>query len=60
MTRFLMSIFFSFFPESYAYHGQLIGDISNPLEGIAGSLYSVDQNTVYLHNFKYTGKDPGM
>ena len=37
------------------YYGSYIGSISNQDKGISGQFYCIDQSTVYLRNFTYTG-----
>ena len=37
------------------YYGSYIGSISNQEKGISGQFYCIDESTVYLRNFTYTG-----
>ena len=39
------------------YYGTLIGKLSNKDEGMSGKIYAVDKNTVFVHNFTYTGEN---
>ena len=41
--------------EPAPYYGTLIGKLSNKDEGLSGRIYAVDKNTVFIHNFTYTG-----
>jgi hypothetical protein len=37
--------------------GHFLGEISNSLFGLSGSLYAIDERTVYIENYVYTGDD---
>ena len=41
------------------YLGSFMGTLSNKDQGISGHVYSVDENTVYLKNFTFSGTGSG-
>ena len=46
--------------QEESYFGSFIGTVSNRDQGISGELFSVDESTVYLKNFTYSGSGSGM
>ena len=41
------------------YLGTFMGTLSNKDQGISGQVYCVDENTVYLKNFTFSGTGSG-
>ena len=45
--------------QEQPYYGSFMGTVSNKEQGISGDFYSVDESTVYLKNFTYSGTGTG-
>ena len=43
--------------DNFPYYGKLIDKLSNKEEGLSGKVFAVDENTVFIRNFTYIGKN---